>query len=309
MNMTQYRLYWVCICLLAFPIGCSKSHQASTSVDAGVDAGDSQTDASGKGELDSQAGGSSGTRTNGDEGSGGSGSDEETKEGGTGSNGGISGTDFSSGNGGVGQGSGGSDEDIHYDRDGFEPYDESTILPIPRPVCPETPPTEGTACTDAGTSISGIPVNHQCGYGTSLRADCREVYYCTSDGTWGLYDPTYRYACEAPPQDACPETPTPGESCETVLSATVLEVVCEFEGFTICTCSRVQTLMSGSLSASWRCFEPPGDSRCPPIMPNFGEGCDVQALECVYNDPCFDSGDAVFCRRGEWIGSFVICAE
>jgi hypothetical protein len=158
-NMTRDRLYWVCICLLAFPIGCSKSHQVSTSVDAGVDA------------EDSQAGGGRGTRTN---------SDEESV--GAGSNGGIGGTGLSSGNGGAGQGIGGSAGEVHYDRDDFEPYDELTILSIPRPVCPETPPIEGTACADPGPSTS---VYHRCGYGTSLRADCRQVYYCKSDGTWG----------------------------------------------------------------------------------------------------------------------------
>jgi len=311
--MTQERLYWVCICLLAFPIGCSKSHQASTSVGAEVDAGDSQTDASENGESDSQAGGSEDARTNGDEEeSGGSDSDEDTKKGGTGSNGGSSGIEFGSGDGTAGQRGGGSAGDVHYDRDDFEPYNEFTVLPIPRPVCPEMPPTEGTACADPGTPIPNMGTEHNslvCGYGTSPRTDCRQIYQCKSDGTWGLNDSAHfawKYSCEVPPEDACPETPTPGESCGTVLSDTVTNVVCEYEGLTVCTCSGTQALYSAS-GVSWQCFEPPSDSRCPPIMPNFGEGCEVQALECVYNDPCIVSGDAVFCRRGEWIMSDQQC--
>jgi len=298
MNMTHDRLYWVCICLSAFTIGCSKSHQASISVDAEVDAGESQADASENVESDSQAGGSEDARTNGD----------EKESGGSGSNGGISDTGFSSGNDRAGQGSGGSDGDVHYDRDDFEPYNEFTVLPIPRPVCPEMPPTEGTACADPGTPISNMGT--VCGYGASTRTDCRQIYQCKSDGTWGLNDSAhfaYKYSCKEPPEDACPETPTPGESCETVLSsATVTNVVCEYEGLTVCTCSKDQALFSGS-GVSWQCFEPPSDSRCPPIMPNFGEGCEVQALECVYNDPCIVSGDAVLCRRGEWIMSDQLC--
>jgi len=264
----------------------------STSEDAQVDSGDSHTN-----DFTSDASGSEsagfGKSTN-SSGNGNTGSDAEGGKGSDIDSSGNGGSFSDSGSGGASQVSGGNSGTDSERLEDFEPRNENSVSSTPRPVCPETPPTDGAECSNPDL---------WCGYGTDLRADCREMYVCESDGIWTLRKGA-DYQCTQPADNACPQAPIPGASCSLIDAGVAYGgIVCEYDGFVLCTCSFEQRIMQ------WQCFDPPGNSRCPPVLPNYGEGCDIQALNCTYGDPCLPSGATVFCRRGAWEEGYAECFE
>jgi len=51
----------------------------------------------------------------------------------------------------------------------------------------------------------------------------------------------------------------------------------------------------------WLCYGPPGDPSCPGALPNIGEGCSTQGVQCSYLEDCeFPPYSTVLCRAGAW---------
>jgi hypothetical protein len=171
---------------------------------------------------------------------------------------------------------------------------ESRPVPHPGPKCPETPPSAGTSCADA---------NLLCGYGDAPTPECRTIYRCKSeDGgyAWGLetglFGPPYRLCGEPLPDGYCPSTlPANHDAC----TVAVTNTPCPY-GALLCFCQGLDTSETGSRGL-WFCVGPPVDPRCPAGVPNLGQGCDTQALECFYDYTCAETPTGnLFCYQGAW---------
>lgn len=160
----------------------------------------------------------------------------------------------------------------------------------PRPVCPDVAPKEGSSCelSEGGT----------CGYGDDLGVGCRTVFECRSK-RWSVPDYLRGVACRRHEEDYCPRNPSNGSAC--VVGEAGQDVPCSYDGAIDCICGALTGSPAGTRGV-WVCYGPPADSRCPARVPNVGEGCDVQALECVYYvDPCgMTRMLSVFCFQGAW---------
>ena len=73
--------------------------------------------------------------------------------------------------------------------------------------------------------------------------------------------------------------------------------VCEYGAATTCTCGP-RYFRDGA--SGWSCNASPSTPGCPPVAPNFGEGCDLQGTECAYGPICQPGGGRWFCRAGVW---------
>jgi hypothetical protein len=156
--------------------------------------------------------------------------------------------------------------------------------PLPRPDCPEKEPALGGACDEAGL---------QCSYGDSPTPRCRHYYVCDA-ATWTADERPSNFTCETAPN--CPSAPTTGSAC-------VLEVPGEPcpNGNLWCFCEAGIDAQIGD-TGTWACFGPPMNPACPASLPNLGEGCEEQAVECKYavNGCTAAPYSTVFCRNGVW---------
>lgn len=160
-------------------------------------------------------------------------------------------------------------------------------LPLTRPICPEAPPSLGDAC-DVAIDL--------CTYGDSSSTTCRTFFTC-ADGEWRVPERFSGIVCQQPRD--CPAEFPHGDAC--ALESVNELAGCEYPGGYSCFCSR------GSLQ--WGCWGPPIDTRCPERLPNIGEGCDVQALQCSYapNGCNVLSTAGVLCFDGVWQESGLSC--
>jgi hypothetical protein len=155
--------------------------------------------------------------------------------------------------------------------------------PLPRPQCPLLEPTVDAACSEADL---------RCSYGDAPTPRCRDYYRCSA-GKWAL-DSSAAYPCVTALQ--CPSAPDPGGAC-------VIEVPglpCAYTGL-LCFCEASSDPAPGA-AGHWGCYGPPVNSACPAQLPNLGEGCETQALECHYasNGCTAPPNSTVFCRGGAW---------
>lgn len=171
---------------------------------------------------------------------------------------------------------------------------------LPRPVCDIEEPTLGATCTSQGL---------RCGFGSSVRPDCRRNYLC--QGTWQRSEIfPLETLCVAPPAGQCPDSaPVDDTPCGTTSSHP-----CEFEtGLCFCPgadeCFSTRGLCPHG-ERRWSCPRPPADLDCPLRVPNEGDGCDAQGVECRYDaDGCGPIARSMFCRNGQWeySGNFTAC--
>jgi len=158
-------------------------------------------------------------------------------------------------------------------------------VPGPRPICPESEPSVAEACTDPGIV---------CGYGDSVTPTCRTYYECAGT-TWRLDPRGERYPCDEPPPGFCPPDPPPhNTSCTPVPG----RAPCVYAGVT---CGCVSGMHWATFGEQWLCYGPPSDPTCPETLPNIGEGCATQGVQCSYIEDCdLPPYSTVFCRNGAW---------
>jgi hypothetical protein len=66
-------------------------------------------------------------------------------------------------------------------------------------------------------------------------------------------------------------------------------------------CSCMNGVHWASGSDRWLCYGPPRDADCPKSLPNIGEGCATQGVQCSYLEGCdVPPYSTVFCRNGAW---------
>lgn len=161
--------------------------------------------------------------------------------------------------------------------------------PLPRPVCPVEEPAYGNACEQTGLI---------CGYGTSPNPFCRRDYEC-EESTWVVPQQLQQTRCVELPAGYCPqERPPDGTPC--LISDAGTEAPCSY-GDLGCYCQPPTPFYTGN-EGNWTCLGPPMDPRCPASIPNIGEGCATQALECYYEASACGAHpySHVFCYRGAW---------
>lgn len=155
--------------------------------------------------------------------------------------------------------------------------------PLPPPVCPKAEPGDGEPCDQDRL---------RCSYGDSPTPLCRRYYQCDA-GSWLL---DQAFPCQTLPDDYCPATPAHGDAC-------VVEVPglpCLYEEDVSCVC--VATLAAQGRPGNWRCYGPPPNKACPPTLPNIGEGCSTNGVQCNYAaDGCTaPPNSTVYCFEGAW---------
>ena len=116
-------------------------------------------------------------------------------------------------------------------------------------------------------------------------------YYSASK--WAL-DASDAYPCVTATQ--CPSAPPQGAACQVEVPG----VPCAYTGL-LCFCEAASDAAAGA-DGHWGCYGPPADPACPALLPNLGEGCATQALECHYssNGCTAPPNSTVFCRGGAW---------
>lgn len=151
-------------------------------------------------------------------------------------------------------------------------------VPQPRQDCPEEEPVVDSEC---------IQPQQLCSYGESEQAACRRFYRCNA--TWQIDSRSTLVSCRMPPKGYCPPEPPHGSECE--ISSAGPDVPCSYTAFE-CYCEGYK----------WNCYGPPADPRCPVSLPNIGEGCDEQGVECAYavNGCVAQPYSTVFCYQGSW---------
>lgn len=166
--------------------------------------------------------------------------------------------------------------------------------PLPRPQCPEETPTEGASC-----AVDELRCSY--GLGTS-HAVCHVLYECTS-GVWHV-PPQWVVIpeCLAHAPGYCPAEP-PEHRSECVVGDGGHYMPCEYpeSGHLRCYCGAHAHFAMPGAPAIWDCFGPPSDPRCPADLPQIGEGCTENAVECSYApDGCYSRLNTVFCYQGAW---------
>jgi hypothetical protein len=151
------------------------------------------------------------------------------------------------------------------------------------PSCPAMEPIGGQSC-------AGLPAGLRCTYGTSVRAECRDVWICNG-GIWS----TTKGVCPMPPPADCGSAqPSPGTVCPTMGD------VCTY-GDTICICNQCPDGLCMAPPVKWSCAGPPSTPGCPPVVPNDGTACSTNGLTCAYGFPCGQAGIQVECTGGTWV--------
>jgi hypothetical protein len=139
--------------------------------------------------------------------------------------------------------------------------------PEPYLTCPDSPPTNASACTGSMT----------CTYGSHPDPTCRTSAIC-SNSTWQVTAPPSR--CSDPQLPAtCPASPVSGTACSSH------GLNCYYNNGSFCSCTNCtveDNLCNSSTSDTWRCWTPPG-SDCPAYYPNLGSTCSLPAnTSCHY---------------------------
>jgi len=136
-----------------------------------------------------------------------------------------------------------------------------------------------------------------CSYGDAVTPTCRKYYEC-ADKLWRL-DPgidSERYPCDEPPAGYCPAAPPEHDTKCTPIAG---RAPCVYADVT-CGCVNGQHWAAGGLD-QWLCYGPPADPRCPKSLPNIGEGCATQGVQCSYIEACeLPPYSSAFCREGAW---------
>lgn len=173
---------------------------------------------------------------------------------------------------------------------GCEDEDElDRVVPGPRPECPDEQPTEGSSCSEVTLDLS-------CSYGEAANTSCRTFARCVGV-TWQITDPAFE--CHDPEDGFCPnEQPEQFSKCTVGSHGSI--ATCQYPTNVTCACG-TRERQPGDAS-QWGCVGPPSDPRCPVQIPNAGEGCDVQALQCTYAPSACEGQiyDTVFCYQGQW---------
>lgn len=167
---------------------------------------------------------------------------------------------------------------------------------LPRPQCPTTEPSVGDSCT-----INAL----YCGYGDSPAANCRRAYTCTQtngSSQW-LLDATVTQAgpCVMPIAGQCPPAAAPRMPCD----RGALSVACQYPGL-VCQCQLSSRDLPG-----WVCLGAPENILCPELLPNVGDGCAPNGIECDYAVNSCDPtpNRTLFCYQGAWErGQDLACA-
>jgi len=197
---------------------------------------------------------------------------------------------------GSGQGDCNSTPAVEYDRPpAWQCYggcqdDVPRPEPLPRPRCPESEPALDERCAEAGLL---------CSYGTSPTPHCRRYYKCEAE-TWipdpAIYD--QNYPCEELPSGYCPQEPAHETACTTAAFGLI---PCEYDALACyCVANTIEPIPGAT--GVWKCYGPPADAACPRVLPNIGEGCATQGVECNYTPYLCDAPpySTVFCYQGEW---------
>lgn len=166
--------------------------------------------------------------------------------------------------------------------------------PGPRPQCPPDEPKVGTSC--AAGSLA-------CSYGDAPTANCRRHYECSA-GTWretgGVPSTSARPVCLAPAaqQAFCPKEYPHEKSC-TVSAAGSSGATCVY-GNLVCFC--VSRSGESGMAGTWRCYGAPQNTNCPGTLPNIGEGCPSNGVQCQYTvEACSAHPNSwVYCYSGRW---------
>lgn len=150
------------------------------------------------------------------------------------------------------------------------------------PVCPESPPQVGSACSISETT--------QCEYGDAWwNVACDQVFVCAG-GQWELYHVS---------PDACLPEPGPNSpSCPTNAGA-IGNAACPQAGLYCyygqganCDCFAQED----ALPPTWHCL--PAGPSCPPNRPRLGSACTDNAAVCVYAFCTYEQD----CVDGLWQG-------
>jgi hypothetical protein len=218
-------------------------------------------------------------------------SGDETHGGGGGAIGGSSGTIAGNSNAG---GSSGTEPDSPAPcYGGCKDPDAPRPPPLPRPICPESEPEVDAACDRSGL---------RCSYGTAKTPQCRDQYECRA-GSWQPVESVW--PCSTHPAGYCPKAPQHEAACTIEIEG--IGIPCDY-GAVRCSC--VSRVIQQDSPGMWVCIGPPENPACPAELPNLGEGCQENGLECNYAwDGCTAApGSTVFCFDGAWEeGTPLVC--
>jgi hypothetical protein len=239
-----------------------------SSVDGGSEGGGGSSSGGSSGSSSGSGGGSSSSSSSGGSSSSSGGSSSSSSSGGSSSSsGGSSGSSSSSSGGSSSSSSSGGSS-------GSSSGGSSGSVDAGTPVCPASPPTGGSACSDVGL---------ECEYGSSPSVACDEVAKCEASG-WTLTEGS----CPPP---TCPATYADvpqGKAC------TPEGLDCAY-ALGECNCSHPELVTVGQ-GPVWECSTPA--KGCPEFRPRLGTPCSQPALECDYG--YCTGGDAVECLDGTW---------
>lgn len=156
--------------------------------------------------------------------------------------------------------------------------------------CPDSPPTNGTACTGAVV----------CSYGSHPDPTCRTAATC-ENGTWKVNGLPSTSKCFDPQLPAtCPASPTAGAACSSP------DLNCYYTNGTFCLCTNCSIEESAAFCGTantWHCWTPPGGD-CPTYYPNLGTTCALPAnTSCRYTCAARTSCSA----GGMWVDLGNLC--
>ncbi len=156
--------------------------------------------------------------------------------------------------------------------------------PLPRPICPLQEPQVGEACS--------VP-DLLCSYGDAPTPRCRGYYQC-ENGSWTEDAALNNFPCLA--NADCPATAANVSQCTLENTG----IPCAYPD-QLCYCASGKNKQTGA-PGYWNCYGAPVNQDCPATLPNIGEGCAEQGLECHYAvDGCTaPPHSTVFCRDGAW---------
>lgn len=140
--------------------------------------------------------------------------------------------------------------------------------PEPYAVCPDSPPTNDSACTG---SLA-------CTYGSHPDPTCRTSAKCTNS-KWRVTDAPSRCSEQQLPA-TCPAAPANGTTCSSH------GLNCHYADGTFCSCAvctiEDTVMVCESGVDTWRCWTPPA-GECPAFYPNLGSKCSLPAsTSCQY---------------------------
>jgi hypothetical protein len=132
----------------------------------------------------------------------------------------------------------------------------------------------------------------ECSYGDSPTPHCRRYYLCDS-GSWQLDS---FFVCQELPDGYCPAEPEQAEQCVVEIPG----LPCIYPGDVSCVCQA--HLGAPGAPGGWNCYGPPVNTACPATLPNIGEGCSTNGVQCNYAvDGCSaPPNSTVYCFDGAW---------